>query len=214
MKLYYSPGACSLASHIILAECAAAAGFTFETQLVSAADGSAQKPEHLARNPKGQVPVLENGDFTLTENQAILVFLAREYPQANVLPAGNVALARAMEWINWLTASVHAQHVGQVWRSVRFSDDTAAHPSIIAKGKQHVEKSFATIEAKLTGKTWALNETFSIVDAFIVVFYRWGNRMGYDMNALYPNWAAHTARMLARPAVQQAFATEGIVITG
>ena len=217
MKLYYSPGACSWASHIVLDEVATAAGFAYETQLVSAMDGSASKPEHLARNPKAQVPVLEvsgNEAFTLTEGNAIMVYLANRYPQAKLLSGNAAQLARTMEWLSWLSSAVHAQHVGMIWRAGRFSDDATAQATVTAKGKTHIAKSFATIDAKLAGKTWAVDEQFGVVDAFLVVFYRWGNRMGIDMAAQHPAWAAHTARMLARASVQKTMALEGIAITG
>ena len=214
MKLYYSPGACSWACHIVLDEVASAAGFAYETQLVSAMDGSASKPEHLARNPKAQVPVLEDGAFTLTEGAAIMVYLANCYPQGKLLSGDATQLARTMEWLSWLSSAVHAQHVGMIWRAGRFSDDAAAQATVTAKGKLHIAKSFATIDAKLAGKTWAVDEQFGVVDAFLVVFYRWGNRMGIDMAAQHPAWAAHTARMLARASVQKTMAAEGIAITG
>ena len=214
MKLYYSPGSCSWACHIVLDEAASAAGFAYETQLVSAMDGSASKPEHLARNPKAQVPVLEDGAFTLTEGAAIMVYLANCYPQAKLLSGDATHLARTMEWLSWLSSAVHAQHVGMIWRAGRFSDDATAQATVTAKGKLHIAKSFATIDAKLAGKTWAVDEQFGVVDAFLVVFYRWGNRMGIDMAAQHPAWAAHTASMLARASVQKTMAAEGIAITG
>ncbi len=114
--LHYSPGACSLAVHIALEE----VGAPFELTLASTSDGTTQLPAHLRLNPKGRVPVLVTGDSVLTEASSILIFLAATYPAAQLLDASPDGLARSVEWCNWLSGSVHAVAVRQVWRPASF----------------------------------------------------------------------------------------------
>lgn len=100
--LYYSPGACSLAPHIILEEI----GLPFRLAHVSTADGSTRAAEHFKLNPKGRLPVLVTGDSVLTEAPAILVHLAMQHPDKKLLASTPDALVRSMEWGNWLSGTV------------------------------------------------------------------------------------------------------------
>jgi len=104
LKLYYSPGACSLASHIALIE----TGAPFELSRVPVADKSNKRPEYLAVNPRGYIPALEADAWTMTENAAIMIYLARRYPEARLLPDDdNEVLARALEWLVWQSSTAH-----------------------------------------------------------------------------------------------------------
>lgn len=205
MKLYYSPGACSLAVHIALAEL----GLPFEIVLVSTKDGSARSPEHLARNPKGRVPVLDTGEQVLTEATAIMTWLATAHPASVMGESDPLRLTRAVEWMSWLSSGVHAQPVTQCWRANRLSDDPASHVGIEAKGRANLRDACDLIESKMDGD-WALSGRYSVVDPTLLVYYRWGNRLGLAMPDLYPNWTQHTRAMLERAAVQAAMEAEGI----
>ena len=206
IKLYYSPGACSLAPHIILEEL----GEPFSLQLVSIPERKTQSPEFLAINPKGKVPVLEVDGEILTEASAILLHLARSKPTLALAPEGGLALARCMEWMSWLAGSVHATSIAQIWSPHRFIEGETHYPAVSAEGIRALAKSYDVIEAKLAGGTWALGAAYSIVDPYLLVFYRWGNRVGLDMNGDYPHWHSHTDRMLERSAVARAVDIEGI----
>jgi glutathione S-transferase len=110
-------------------------GLPFSLSFVSTADGSTRTPEYLGLNPKGRVPVLITGDFVLTELPAILLHLAIAHPGAGLLPSAADSLVRSIEWFNWLSGTVHAIAIRQVWRPESFTLDQNQHEGIVAKGK-------------------------------------------------------------------------------
>jgi glutathione S-transferase len=215
LTLYYSPGACSLAPHIVLEEL----GARYALELVSARDGSTQAPAYRAINPKARVPALRGvagrsggADEVLTEAPAILLYLARAHPGAGLLPADPAAEARCLEWLNFLSSTVHGMSYGQIWRPQRFVADARDFPAVTAQGRRNVEEQYAYIEAVLAdGRDWAVPQGYSIADPFLLVFYHWGGRIELDMRR-YPAWRRVTQRMLARPAVRRALAQEKIEI--
>lgn len=204
MKLYYSPGACSLASHIVLNEL----GRPFSAERVVIANGDNLKPEYLKINPRGRVPALIVEGTTIRENSAILTWLGQQ--SAGLFPSvGSLPAARASEWLAWLTSVVHISFV-QIWRGQRLSDDTAHHAAIRTRGLATLAQQFAEIEAELSAARYALGESYSVVDANLMPFYRWGSRVGFAMRSCCPNWTSHTERLLERDAVRRTIATEGI----
>ncbi len=203
--LYYSPQSCSLAPHIVLEEI----GRPYRLELVIATDGKmTDTPEWGAINPKRRVPALSAVPGTaggvpgiLTEAHAILLFLARSNPEADLLPADAATQARASEWMNWLSSSVHAICYGQIWRPQRFVSDPALFPAVQAKGRETLAEHHAHIERLMAdGRDWALPGAYSVVDPYLLVFWRWGGRIGFDMRRAFPSWAAATRRALDRPA--------------
>lgn len=212
-RLYYSPGACSMAAHIVLEEL----GLPFVLEEVSTARRETQQAAYLAINPKGRVPVLEIPSETkiLTELPAILVYLAKQYPQGALLPsAAAIDEARVCEWLDWLAGWVHGVGYGCLWRPERFCpQEASSHEAIRANGRHIIEEAYATIEHTLgDGRAWAVGTGYSIVDPYLLVLYRWGNRIGLPMRATYAAWAALAERMLARPAVQCVLEREGVVV--
>lgn len=207
ISLYYSPGACSLASHIVLEEI----GAPFEAKRVTIAEGEHLQPDYLALNPHGRVPVLTDGDFVLTESPAILAWLGQRFPEAGLLDLGDdERLGRTLELLSFFSSSVHIAFA-QVWRAARFAAGDSARDEVIAAGRLAVDGYFAELEALVGDGGWAVGGRYSIADPYLLVFYRWGGRIGVDMSA-YPGWSRHKEAMLARPAVQRALATEGIEI--
>ncbi|NRO97628.1 glutathione S-transferase [Paraburkholderia sp. NMBU_R16] len=211
-RLYYSPGACSLAVHIALEEI----GIPFERQEVSVARGETTQPDYLAVNPKARVPALAIAGETrvLTELPAILTFLARRHPEANLLPNENALdEARCHEWLAWLAGWVHGVGYGELWRPLRFVSDASLCETISAAGRRTIERSCVCIEAELAdGRPWAVAHGYSIVDPFLLVLYRWGNRIGLPMRERYPAWTGVVQRVSTRPAVQRAMANEGVFL--
>lgn len=209
-----------MAVHIVLEEI----GEPYELELVSSrghlgGDGTTSEA-WKAKNPKGRVPALSGvsgriggaGDL-LTEAQAILFYLARKRPEAKLLPDDTVGQARAIEWMNWLSANVHAMSYGQIWRPNRFVADERDHAAIQAKGQQNLREQYAYIETLLgDGRDWALPGAYSVVDPYLLVFYEWGVRIGLDMATGYPAWRRLTERTLPRPAVQRVLRDENISI--
>jgi glutathione S-transferase len=216
-RLFYSPGACSLAPHIVLEEI----GAPYEAELVSAKPGGrAQSAEWRAINPKGRVPALlgvpgriGGAADLLTEAPAILFYLARRHAAARLLPEDAASEARCIEWTNWLSGAVHAMSYGQIWRPQRFVADVADFPAVTAKGMANVAEQYAFIERVLAdGRDWAVPGGYSLVDPYLLVFFHWGERIDLAMREAYPAWTALARRTLARPAVQRVLAQEGIRI--
>jgi glutathione S-transferase len=199
-----------MAVHIALEEL----GATFDLETVDVMQGATQQQPYLSINPKGRVPALRvPGEANvLTELPAILVYLARQYPSGNLLPVDNPAAeARCTEWLAWLTGWVHAVGFGEIWRPARFIADETRHDEIRAHGQQVVTDAYRKIERTLSdGRVWAAPHGYSIVDPFLLVLYRWGNRVGIPMRDLCPAWTMHAKRMLERPAVQTVLTREGV----
>jgi glutathione S-transferase len=206
--LYYSPGACSLAPHIVLEEI----GSHFDLQLVSTSRGATRSPEYLKINPKGRVPVLVTNNKMLTECPAILIYLALSNPNSSLLPFNPEVIARSIEWLNWLSGTVHSVAIRQVWRSEDFTQDKLCVSEVVENGKRNLLSAFAHIETKMVKKPWALEHGYSIVDPYLLVVYRWGNRIGFNMRKDYPSWTLHTEKMLERNAVKRALETENISV--
>jgi glutathione S-transferase len=207
LKLYYSAGACSLAPHILLEE----SGLAYSAELTAIAEGKTRTPEYLAINPKGRVPALvtEEGEV-LTEVPAISWYIANSTSTIRLLPQDRLAAARCFEWFNWLSGTVHTMAFSQFWRTQRFVTDEKFFPPIKEKGRENILENFAYIESRLAGRNWVVGNAYTAVDAYLLVFFRWGNRIGLDMRAGYPQWTAHAERVLQRPAVQRVLQQEGI----
>jgi glutathione S-transferase len=202
-RLYYSPGACSMAAHIVLEEI----GEPYDLELVSSrgqigGEGTTS-PAWIAQNPKGRVPALSGvpgriggSDNLLTELHAILFYLARTHPEARLLPTDPAGEARAIEWMNWLASNVHAMAYGQIWRASRFVADERDFAVVQAKGQQNLREQYA----------------YTVVDPYLLVFYQWGGRVGLDMKDNYPAWRGLTNRTSQRRAVQRVLADEKITL--
>ena len=205
IKLYYSPGACSLAAHIVLEEL----GIAFEPVLVSLADGDHKRPEYLRVNPKGQVPALNVDGKVLTETVAILTYLGGGYAERGLWPKETWKQAEALSLMAWLSSTVQIAAAG-IWRASRFSSDPAAKDGINAASKENLLKCYGDIDKLLVGRSFAMGGQYGVCDAYLLVFYRWGNRLGIDMKTLYPVWTKHAMRVFSRPTVKRVFKAEGI----
>jgi len=209
-QLFHSPGACSMAVHIILEE----VGAEFELFAVSVANRDTQREPYLSVNPKGRVPALRiPGEAkVLTELPAILRYLASRYPEHGLAQTENPLLeARIAEWLAWLSGWVHSVGYGLIWRPERF-DPAPSHATALAvQGTKVIEAAHAEIERALADtRSWSVGERFSIVDPFLLVLYRWGASIGFPMRERYPGWTRLAQLTLERPAVQRAMAREGI----
>jgi glutathione S-transferase len=208
IKLYYSPGACSMAPHIILEEL----GIPFDTHRIIFALKEHLTPEYLAINPHARVPALEVDQEVYTEAPALLIYLASLAPQSGLLPpSGSAAFARCLEWLGWISSTHHIAYA-QFWRPERFLPEGEPSETFVAQGKRNIESGNAEIESKI-GDGWLLGGDYSVADAYLFPFYRWGNRIGLDMKAACPRWTGWVERMKERPAVQRAVEREGLSLT-
>lgn len=213
-QLFYSPGACSMAAHIALQEVQA----PFTLELVDLSARAHYGPEYLAINPKARVPALgiAGQPRVLTELPAILMHVAQQHPAAELLPTDDpLATARCQEWLSWLSGWVHSAGFGAIWRPERFSSDAADYDRIRTQGLRTVIDAYGAIDKQLAdGRRWALAGGYSVVDPFLLVLYRWGNRIGLNMRADYPAWSAISMALAERPAVQAVLRAEAVSLDG
>lgn len=209
LTLYYSPGACSLASHVALEE----SGQAYDEVRVAIREGAHRSDDYLAINPRGRLPALRIGEQILTENPAILLWTGHAFPEAGLLPPiASLEHARVLEWLCWLTSSVHIAFA-QLWRAERFLGSEPGADLLAAvqsQGRAQVEQHWSEIEGRLQGRQFAVGDRFGLVDANLLPFYRWGGLIGIDMRTRYPAWTAHAERILQRPAVQRVLQRERI----
>jgi glutathione S-transferase len=190
MKLYYSNGSCSLASHIALEE----AGTKFEAQRINLREGEQLKPEYLKINPKHKVPTLVLDDGTvLTENPAIISYVADTHPQAKLLAApGEIARAKAQEWLAWCASTVHISF-GPLFRD-----------KDVEQQKPIVQGLLVQYDQWLKG-TFVLGEELSAADTYTLVFTGWASKFGLKIG----DKMRHSAKaLLKRDGVKRAVTTQ------
>jgi glutathione S-transferase len=203
MKLYFSPGACSIGIHLLLEEI----GKSYETERVNLQQGEQYKPPFNTMNPKSKVPTLIRDDgAVMTEYPAIAYWLARTNPFANLLPDDIDQQAEALELTDYAVATIHMQGFGRQFRPSNFTPNAADEEAVKARGKEIAEKGFALIDKALEGKEYAVGK-FSIADSAIFYVEYWSKRVGMTLPS---NCAAHLERMLARPSVQRMMQQEGL----
>ena len=203
LELYYAPGSCALASHIALRE----AGAEFTLRLVDFASDEQRKPEYQDVNPKGRVPALATERGVLTENPAILAFIAQSFPEAQLAPlADPFEFARMQAFNSYLCATVHVAHAhGR--RAERWADDEQARAELRRKAPENMADCFALIEQRMFTGPWVLGDAFSVADAYLFTLSGWLRYNDIDV-ADFPAVNDHRARMRERPAVQAALAAE------
>ena len=205
LTLYYSPGACSLAPHIVLEEL----GEPFTAKRTVIAEGANRTPDYLKLNPTGQVPTLvtENG-AVLTQNVAILTYLGHVRPEKKLLPADALGEAEAISFMGFLGTTVHPTY-GRFFRPSRATPDEKAHDSVKATAKDAIKGYYDDLEKRMSGRDWVIGSGYGVCDAYLHVFYRWGSRIELAMKD-YRSLTAHAERVRARPATGRALADEGI----
>ncbi len=203
MKLFYSPGACSVGIHVILEEI----GKPYEAVLRSTRDGSLHTPEYIAVNPKSKVPALQRDDGSvLTEFPAIAFWLARTNPFAELLPTNPDGEARAIEAMDYIGATMHMQGFARLFRPTAFNADEGQKEAVQARGREILGVAFALQDIWLGSKEWVLGP-YSVADAALFFVEVWSKRLDVP---LPPRCEAHFARMKGRPAVQRVIAAEGL----
>ncbi|MBX3185826.1 MAG: glutathione transferase GstA [Labilithrix sp.] len=198
MRLYFSPGACSLAPHIVARE----AGLPFELERVDLrTKKTASGKDYLRINPKGYVPALEiDGDDVLTEVPAILLYLADQKPDARLAPlAGTLARYRLIEMLAYIGTEIHKSY------SPLFNDKT---PAAFREDRLALlRRRYALLDEKLGMRPYLVGETPSVADAYLFTVTQWAKKFALDLTP-FPNIVAFEQRMGARPAVIGALAAE------
>jgi len=201
MKLYFSPGACSLSPHIVLKE----AGLAFEgvltpTKTHQTPDGT----DYYTINPLGYVPLLELDDGTrLREGPAIIQYIADQVPTKNLAPAnGTLARYRLQEWLTFIGTEIHKGF------SPLFNPNVPADTKTMFKDK--LLQRLQWVDGELAGKQFLLGEHFSVADAYLFTTTNWAKPMNIDLSG-FANIVAWRERVSARPAVQEAMKAEGLI---
>ena len=173
MKLYYTPGACSLAPHIVLEE----VGAPFELSRVDLANNQQNSTEYLRINPKARVPALTDGDWILTEAPAILRYVAARHPAAGLWPWDPREEARCAEWLNWLSSTIQVAFT-HVRRAARYASDARAVEDVAAIGKKTCRELWQTVDEKVGEGPWAIGERYSVADPLLACLLDLGARAG------------------------------------
>jgi len=201
MKLYFSPGACSLAPHIVLHE----AGFHFETEKVDIpAKKTASGADYWQINPKGYVPTLElDSGERLTEVSTILQYLADQKPESGLAPEiGTMARYRLMEALNFVATEVH--------KSVGALFNPQMTPEMKDVQKAYITRRFDALNRMMDGQSYLTGDRFTVADAYLFNVLRWCGFHKIDLTA-WPNIAAFVERIASRPQVQAAMRAEGLI---
>ena len=201
MKLYFSPGACSLSPHIVAREL----GIPLQLEKVDLkARKTASGRDFLQINPKGYVPALEldSGDV-LTEGPAIVQYLADQKPEAGLAPAnGTLARAHLQEMLNYISTELHKTY------SPLFNPATSAETR--EERKEYLRKRFAYVDTVLAKRRFLLGDQFSVADAYLFTVTSWARHVDLDLSG-YKALTDFQQRVAARPAVQAAMVEEGLI---
>jgi glutathione S-transferase len=164
-------------------------------------------------NPKARVPALADGDWVLTEAPAILRYVAARYPAAGLWPWEPREEARCVEWLDWLSSTIHVAFV-HVRRASRYATEPRAIEDVAATAKKTCRELWRAVDAKLGAGPWAIGERYTVADPYLLVYWTWGRgpALAFDMAQDFPHWTAHARRLGARPAVMRAFASEGLAL--
>ncbi|PGH11890.1 hypothetical protein AJ79_04581 [Helicocarpus griseus UAMH5409] len=195
LKFWHYPGSCSLAPHILLRELNLDVEVIQPTDLSAAAFGTI--------NPKLRIPVLSIDGEIVTEVPAILTAIAQLAPAGHSL-LGKTPLetARAYEWMNWLSGYLHGSCYGGLWRPERFTDDSGALQGIKEKAQVNIKNAYGFVEERLgAGGLYAVGDGFTVVDLYLLVFYRWGKQIGLEMEREFPKYTDAMKNLVKRESV-------------
>ena len=202
MKLYMTPGSCSMGIHILLEEI----DLPFEAYIVNLLAGDHNKADFVAINPKASIPTLVRDDGSaLTEFQAIAYWLARSYPKAGLLPGNLEDEVRVFETMDYVVGTIHGQGYTRIFTADNYTPNAAEHDAIKTRGHEIVAKCFAVMNKALAGKEYVAG-SFSIADAALFYVEFWADKIKIE---LPENCLVHYRRMLTRPAVQRVLREEG-----
>lgn len=197
LTLYYARTSCAYAPHILLYD----AGADFETVEIDFAKGEQSAPAFLKVNPKGRVPALVTADGILTENPAILLYIAQTHPASNLAPTDPFALAQAQAFNMFLASTVHVAHAHK-HRGSRWADDLAAHAAMTAKVADNMAMYAGMIEAHYFKGPYVLGAHYSMCDPYLALITRWLGADGVKL-ADFPKLQAHDELMRTRHSLQK-----------
>ncbi|MGB6104339.1 MAG: hypothetical protein WBF88_10905 [Pusillimonas sp.] len=200
---YYSPGACSMASHIALEEVHA----EYEPRMVHIDKLEHRGADYRKINPRMRVASLVVGNEVITEEVALLSYIARRFPVPKLMPDEPLELGKCLSLMAYIASSIHVT-VGHIFRPERYGTDAPTFQNMIKKGREVFWDQLQELDQLLNDKTWAMGEQYTVCDPYILVVYRWGLKSDMPMIQL-ANLERHKNQMLARPAVRRVYQREG-----
>ncbi len=209
IHLHYAPGNASMTPHMLLEEL----GVPFELKLVDRDNNAHKSAAYLKMNPNGLIPVLVEGDLVLYETAAIVMHLVDTHPAAGLAPAvGTAERAQFYKWLMWLSASLQPQFSIYFYSGRYVAPGNASGAAEVrAAIEKRIEGLIDQIDAQLAshGRPWLMGERFSALDPYALMMCRWTRNAQRPARTL-PHIGPFLQRVLARPAVQKVFATEGL----
>ena len=197
LTLYYSEKSCSYAPHILLYD----TGADFVAKRIDFDTGEQNSEGYLSVNPKGRVPALMTPDGVLTENPAILLYIAQIYPEKQLAPKDPFELAKAQSFNMYIASTVHVGHAHKL-RGSRWADDKRAHASMVEKVAQNMASYAKVIEEHFFVGPWVLGEQYSMCDPYLSLVTRWLVFDGVSLDNL-AKLKAHDSLMHTRSSVQE-----------
>jgi glutathione S-transferase len=204
LKLFFGPQSCALASHIALEE----SGAEYEAVRLDLGAGDQKKPEYLKVNPKARVPALVTERGVLTENPAILAFVAQSFPKAKLAPLDDAfAFAKIQAFNSYLCSTVHVAHAhGR--RGYRWADAQSSFDDMKRKVPESMAACFDLIEKEMFDGPWVAGADYTIADPYLVTLESWWESDRIDPKR-YPKLLEHRNRMADRPAVKRVLPLHG-----
>jgi glutathione S-transferase len=203
LTFFGAKGSCSLATHIALEE----AGADYVFRKIDTAAGEQRTADYLKINPKARVPALVTEHGALTENVALLQFVAQSYPKAKLAPTDAFGLAKMNAFNAYLSSTVHVNHAHKM-RGARWSDDPAVVENLKIKVPQTMTDCAQLIETEYLAGPWVMGAQYTVADGYLYTIENWFEADGVDMSK-FPKIVAHRAAMNARPAVQRVLTSLG-----
>lgn len=209
LTLYYSKASSALAPHVLLEE----VGADYTLAEVPLAKGAHKAAEYLDINPKARVPALRTPEGIITENPAILTYIAATHPEAGMLPETAFERAQADALNAYICATVHVAFAHKQ-RGARWADTEEAQTAMQAKVASNLAECAELIERHYIAGPWVLGDRYSLSDAYLLLVPRWMGLAGVDLDP-YPRLRAHRDAMLDRPATRAVLAAHGLAtLTG
>jgi glutathione S-transferase len=208
LALYHSPGACSRVPLVLLAKAQA----NYELRIVRTGAGENRAPAFLQVNPKGKVPVLVRNGEALTENVAIVSFLAQQFPQARLMPhpIDGWGYGQALSWLAWGATTLQPL-VGRIRSPQRIAEGEQAQASVQAMGVAELQRSLQLADQRLSARRWLAGDDWMAPDVYLFWVVTRGIENGIDLGKL-PSLAAHFQRLQQEPVLVQALAREASAV--
>ncbi|KAF5633621.1 transcriptional activator CMR1 [Fusarium sp. NRRL 52700] len=213
LTLYRANGSCSLIPHAILRHYKipfTAVRLKFGPNGVEAADGSFSNAQYRAIHPRGYVPALAVDNEIITEMPAILNYISSLVPEENLFGIGKIQEAKVLEWLVFLSGTLHGVGYGAWLRPGRFNADTAAHDKVRAKGREVIHESFKRIDDGLKSREFMIGNALTVVDFNVYIFARWAHEVEIDLEKEYSHYYGHVRKIENLDGIKEAVENEGL----